>query len=269
MRSDGKHFKDSSLSYAHNQNARDAGDSASQSDRTVTRRRALGVLAGGLVVAGVGTLVAPSAIRYLFDAHQRAEAEEWRAAIQERRAARDGMLEELLDAVRAYNRALDEDGQAGLRDAWSYQEPSFELAAYGIRDGVYGTLSVPGITYESKVRLGASEQTLGLGAAHLSQTSLPVRPVEGVSANAVIAAHRGLWYGTELTEIESLVVGDEICFVNPWETLRYSVAETRVIDPSDIDAIKIQEGRNLLTLVTCHPLYRNYQRYVVYGEYID
>ena len=48
------------------------------------------------------------------------------------------------------------------------------------------------------------------------------------------------------------------------ETLTYTVDELRIIDPSDVEALLIQPGRDLLTLVTCHPLGGNSQRYVVY-----
>ena len=50
------------------------------------------------------------------------------------------------------------------------------------------------------------------------------------------------------------------------ETLTYTVAETRIIEPTDIGELLIQDGRDLVTLVTCHPLGSNAQRYVVYCE---
>lgn len=31
------------------------------------------------------------------------------------------------------------------------------------------------------------------------------------------------------------------------------MVETKIIQPNDIDAIKIQPGRDLITLLTCHP----------------
>ena len=54
---------------------------------------------------------------------------------------------------------------------------------------------------------------------------------------------------------------------NLWETLTYRVSEIRIIDPSDVDEILIQPGRELLTLLTCHPYASGgRQRYVVYCE---
>lgn len=52
---------------------------------------------------------------------------------------------------------------------------------------------------------------------------------------------------------------------NPWETLCYKVESCEVIAPTDSERLKIQEGRDMLTLITCHPYRSNgASRYVVY-----
>jgi sortase family protein len=48
-------------------------------------------------------------------------------------------------------------------------------------------------------------------------------------------------------------IGDSVNITNLWGTLHYRVVETKIIQPNDIDAIKIQPGRDLITLLTCHP----------------
>ena len=65
-------------------------------------------------------------------------------------------------------------------------------------------------------------------------------------------------------EIENLEPGDRVEITNLWETLSYVVEKSIVIAPDDIEAVKILEGRDMVTLVTCHPYTENYQRYVVY-----
>ncbi len=115
--------------------------------------------------------------------------------------------------------------------------------------------------------LGASAENLVAGAAVLSQTSLPIG---GISSNCVIAGHRGYGGMAFFREIESLTEGSLIYIVNPWETLVYQVTEIRVIAPSDIAAVLIQEGRDLVTLMTCHSYLSNgLYRYVVYCERTD
>ena len=83
----------------------------------------------------------------------------------------------------------------------------------------------------------------------------------------MIAAHRG-YYGAEmLRNVQQIQVGDKIQLTTPWETLIYRVSELKIIDPSDINAVLIQPGRDLLTLSTCHPYTRNSQRYLVIAEH--
>jgi sortase A len=62
------------------------------------------------------------------------------------------------------------------------------------------------------------------GAAHLSQTSLPIG---GENTNCVIAAHRGFWKAAMFRDIEKLQIGDRITVTNPWATLIYEVTETK------------------------------------------
>ena len=171
---------------------------------------------------------------------------------------------ELLAAMRAYNEKIYAEGQSGLCDAWAYQAPSFDLSEYGIADGVIGVLSIPKINLEMPIYLGATYDHMASGAAHLSQTSLPIG---GENTNCVIAGHRG-WQGAPFfLNLDRLEVGDEITVTNLWETLTYRVCAIKVIEPNDIDAVLIQPGRDMLTLITCHP-YASGGRYrlVVYCE---
>ena len=98
--------------------------------------------------------------------------------------------------------------------------------------------------------LGATTQHLAAGAAHLSQTSLPIG---GNNTNCVIAGHRGYNGATYFRYITDLQPGDKIFITNIWETLTYEVCEIKIIKPYEVNEIHIQEGRDLLTLLTCHP----------------
>ena len=171
---------------------------------------------------------------------------------------------ELYAAMQQYNEDIYANGQSGLCDAWAYQNPSFDLAAYGVEDGVIGVINIPAMDVELPIYLGATSSNMAIGAVHLSQTSLPIG---GDNTNCVIAAHRG-WYGEPYFRyIDLLQEGDEIYITNLWETLIYKVTEIRIIQPNDIDQILIQPNRDLLTLLTCHPYASGGRyRYVVYCE---
>ena len=171
---------------------------------------------------------------------------------------------ELLEAMEAYNESIFADKQDGLCDPWSYQAPVFDLAEYGIEDGIVGILSIPKMDLELPIYLGATAEHLAGGAAQLSQTSMPIG---GNNTNCVLAGHRG-WYGALFfRHIELLEIGVEIMITNLWETLTYTVSEIRVIEPSDIASVLIQPGRDLMTLLTCHPYGSGGRyRYLVFCE---
>lgn len=171
---------------------------------------------------------------------------------------------DLRQAMETYNQSIFANAQVDLCDAWSYQAPVFDLAEYGIEDGVVGILSIPKMDLELPIYLGATPEHLAGGAAQLSQTSMPIG---GTNTNCVLAGHRG-WYGALFfRHIELLEIGDVVLITNLWETLRYTVSEIKVIEPDAIDEILIQPGRDLVTLLTCHPYGSGGRyRYVVYCE---
>jgi sortase A len=167
-------------------------------------------------------------------------------------------------AMLEHNRFLYESGQKSLSDPWSYQQEVFDLSQYGLEGEAVAILRIDRLDIELPVYLGATMEHMGRGAAQLSQTSMPIG---GVNTNCVIAGHCG-WTGALFFRyLSNLEVGDEIVLTNLWEELHYTVADMKIIDPTDVDKILIQEGRDLLTLLTCHP-YGTGGRYrlVVYCE---
>ena len=166
-----------------------------------------------------------------------------------------------------YNEAIYTQGQAGLSCEYDYQKPSFRLSDYGLGDEVFGVISIPAMELEMPIFLGATEQHMADGAAHLSQTSLPIG---GENTNCVIAGHRGYNGASYFRYIDKLKVGDLVSVTNLWETLTYRVCEIKIIDPHDVTEILIQPGRELLTLLTCHPYASGgKQRYVVFCERVE
>lgn len=171
---------------------------------------------------------------------------------------------ELLNAMQSYNQQIWEEKQAGLCDPWSYEQPSFTLGDYGLEDEVFGVITIPRLQLEMPIYLGATYKHMADGAAHLSQTSLPIG---GENTNCVIAGHRGWGGASYFRYITELEAGDEVIITNLWGELRYTVTETKIIDPNDVEEILIQQDRELLTLLTCHPYASGGKyRYVVYCE---
>lgn len=172
-------------------------------------------------------------------------------------------MEELYQELKQRNETLYLEHQKNLTDPWSYEQPGIDLTTYGLEGNIIGFLSIPKMEIDLPILLGANRENMTLGAVHLTETSYPVG---GENTNCVIAAHRGYAKAAMFRNIEKLEIGDEIYIENFRERLVYKVAETRVIAPADIDQLLIQEGRDLVTLITCHPYRHNYQRYVVFCE---
>lgn len=171
---------------------------------------------------------------------------------------------ELLAALQEYNRQLYAEKQCNLTDLEACEKPAADLTTYGVADEIIGVLEIPAMELIMPVYLGASEAHLAAGAAVLGNTSAPIG---GDNTNCVIAGHRG-WKGADyFRHIDKLAVGDEVRITNLWATLTYTVADIQIIQPHEVEKIKIQPSRDLLTLITCHPYASGgRQRYVVYCE---
>ena len=221
-------------------------------------RKASFVLAALLAVAGICVMLWP-----VFTGHRLQSNAA--TAVQEFLADRDEpeqQYPELLADLQTYNRRIYNEKQSDLTDLEACEKTAADLTAYGIEDEIIGVLEIPAMELTMPVYLGASNAHLAAGAAVLGNTSAPIG---GDSTNCVIAGHRG-WKGADyFRHIDRLQVGDTVKLTNLWETLTYTVSDIQIIQPHEVDMIKIQQGRDLLTLLTCHPYASGgRQRYVVY-----
>ena len=218
------------------------------------------VLAVLLAVAGICVMLWP-----VFTGHRlQADTNE---AVQNFLAERnepEQKCPELLAALQVYNQRIYVEKQSGLVDLEACEEPAADLTAYGIEDEIIGVLEIPTMELTMPVYLGTTDAHLAAGAAVLGNTSAPIG---GDNTNCVIAGHRG-WRGADyFRHIDKLTVGDTVQLTNLWETLTYTVADIQIIQPHEVEKIKIQQGRDLLTLLTCHPYASGgKQRYVIYCE---
>lgn len=171
---------------------------------------------------------------------------------------------ELWDAMVAYNESIYAENQSGMVNLQSFEKQSFVLQNYGLEDEVFGVISVPAIELSMPIYLGASRANMAIGAALMTETSLPIGTP---NSNAVICGHRG-WNGASyFLHIDKIQIGDTVTITNLWEELEYTVVSTKIISPYDLDAVKIQKGKEMITLLSCHPVASGgKQRYLVYCE---
>ena len=98
---------------------------------------------------------------------------------------------------------------------------------------------------------------------HIEQSSLPIG---GSSTHSILTGHTGLPTSELFTKISKLEVGDVFYIHVLNQTLKYEIYETEIIEPDDISKLTIEEGRDLVTLVTCTPYGVNTHRLLVKGE---
>ena len=174
--------------------------------------------------------------------------------------------QDLKDAMTEYNLQLAQD-QSGLDSVDSYEAPGLNLEDYSLEaDDVVGYVEIPAMEVAIPLYLGASKSNMDNGAVVLGQTSMPIG---GNSTNCVIAAHRG-WNGKAMfRDVELLQEGDFVYLTNLWETLTYQVTGISIIWPDEVEAVTIQPGQDMVTLLTCHPYTANTYRYLVYCQRVE
>lgn len=154
-----------------------------------------------------------------------------------------------LDALRrdsfAYNEGLID--HQGTVDTTDYATPALRMSDYGLSN-VYCYLSADAINLYLPVYLGASDDVMAYGAAHLSGTSLPV---EQNSTNVAIAGHTDYIGKVFFDNIRKLEIGDTVSIHNYWEDIDYEVIDYKVVTEGETSDIYIQKDRQLLTLITC------------------
>lgn len=130
-------------------------------------------------------------------------------------------------------------------------------------DGFMGRVRYVDLGIDLPIYHGTSDDTLAKGVGHLEGTSLPVG---GIGTRSVLTAHRGLPEATLFNELHRAKEGDLFTVTVLDEVLTYRVAEVRVVEPDETEAIIADQDQDLLTLVTCTPLGINTHRILVTGE---
>ena len=130
-------------------------------------------------------------------------------------------------------------------------------------DEMLGSVEIPKINIKIPIYHTTEEEVLNKGAGHLEGSSLPVG---GANTHAVISAHRGLPSASLFTDLDQMKVGDHFLLHVLDETLCYEVDKISVVKPEDTSALAVEDGQDLVTLLTCTPYGVNTERLLVRGH---
>ena len=225
----------------------------------------LGLLAGPFLLGTREEWVQKQAVETFYQEKQAAQS-----ASQDKQPVTEETVPEsteprdlFYEKAKAYNESLVKNGQDGMRSRADVESFALSALDFGYSENLIGTLEIPRMEIELGLYLGADGENMAKGAAVFGMTSLPLG---GDSENTAIAGHRG-WRGSPMfRDIQLLQMDDPIYITTPWDTLTYRVCEIRIVTPEDNSWCRIQPGRTLISLMTCHPYGQNYQRYIVFAE---
>lgn len=220
-----------------------------------------------IFLAGIFAVLYPLVSNLLYERHQSNVTAQYDAHIAQMEADK---LEQQLQAARDYNRRLLES-EAFLTDPFDpdlVMDPTVEPYAGLLNpegNGIMGQVEIPRISVYLPIYHGTTSQVLEKGVGHLQNSSLPVG---GADTHAVLTGHTGLAGKRLFTDLSQLTVGDVFYLHILGTTLAYQVEEIFIVEPDQTEHLVVEGGRDLVTLVTCHPYGLNTHRLLVRGSRI-
>ncbi len=126
-----------------------------------------------------------------------------------------------------------------------------------------GYISIPKINLELPIYEGVTVNNLTKGVAHMENTSLPNGRT---NTHSVLAGHTGIYEAEIFDNLDKLNSDDEFYITFYGEKSKYRITNESIVLPDDTSSIKVEDGRCLVTLVTCTPKTINTHRLLITGE---
>ena len=131
---------------------------------------------------------------------------------------------------------------------------------------IMGYVAIEKIKVEIPIYHGTEDAVLAAGVGHLEGTSLPIG---GPSTHCALSAHRGLPSAKLFSDLDKLDTGDTFTITVLDQLITYEIDQIRIVLPHELENLKIEEGKDYCTLVTCTPYGINTHRLLVRGHRID
>ncbi|MBQ3664757.1 MAG: class C sortase [Lachnospiraceae bacterium] len=211
-----------------------------------------------IFVMGLSVVLYPTVSNYINIRKQTKTIGEYKEAV----AVMDDVDRDALyqEAVK-YNEKLAKSGGTNFKNPINSDLYDDMLDIAG--SGVMAYVTIPKINVELPIYHGTSEGILQVAVGHLEGSSLPVG---GESTHCVISGHRGLPSSKLFTDLDELEVHDVFTITVLGKTLTYEVDQVKTVVPGDTEYLKIEEGKDYCTLLTCTPYGINTHRLLVRGK---
>lgn len=216
-----------------------------------------------IFILGLAVLLYPLFSRIYYDYRGNEEVTSFRQGLDNVTSAE---VEESLNLAYAYNSSLLSGENTRLGDPYSDEDKEAGLVEYARMLEVnekLGVVTIPRINMDFPIYAGTNESVLQKGVGHLEGTSFPIG---GLNTHSVLTAHRGLPENKLFTDLDKMEIEDLFFVETLAGELAYKVIEIKVIEPTEINELTINENQDLVTLLTCTPYMINSHRLLVVGE---
>ncbi len=228
------------------------------------KRSARAIAIAAFIIIGVCLLAYPSVSNWLAEQSRASVMGNYQEVVEQ--TPRQDLETEMAKA-----RTYDENLRKGATKVTDPFDPNaaqvtdedYEACLNLADDGVMGEIYIPSINITLPIYHGTGDEGLQRGVGHLQGTSLPIG---GESTHCVLAGHTGLPTTRIFDALDQVQEGDVFIITVLGEKFAYKVCDIQVVLPDESDSLSVQEGRDLVTLVTCTPYGKNTHRLLVTGE---
>ena len=214
-----------------------------------------------VLITGLSLLLYPTVSNYWNALHQTKAITEYNEAVA---AMSQEDIQALWRSAEEYNQKLSEHANPYQLSEEEYRDYMGQLNIDG--NGVMGSIEIPSIDVKLPIYHGTSDSVLNVAVGHMEWTSLPVG---GEGSHCVLSGHRGLPSAKLFTHLDKLVEGDIFVLYVLDEVLTYEVDQILIVEPQNTEPLRIVEGEDLCTLVTCTPYGINTHRLLVRGHRVE
>ena len=223
------------------------------------------LMIGIIFLAGLSLLLYPFVANQWNNYRQKQLISSYEQTVSQKEASNGIDYDAELKKAEAYNEALL---PSFLPDSFAIADASEEDQTYMntlniAGDEMMGIVEIPKIDIKLPIYHTTKEDVLKQAAGHLEGSSLPIG---GKSTHSVISAHRGLPSASLFTDLDQLKKGDHFLIHVLNKTLCYEVDKISVVKPEETSALAVEEGEDLVTLLTCTPYGVNTERLLVRGH---
>ena len=233
------------------------------------KKRTTTVIIVILFLAGLSLLLYPFVSNRWNTYRQERLMSSYEDTVTQREEAGEIDYESEWEKARAYNEALlpsilpDSFAVAEAENEAGQVDETYMSALNLAGDGIMGSVEIPKINITLPIYHTTDKEVLEKAAGHLEGSSLPIG---GESTHSVISAHRGLPSAALFTDLDRLEEGDHFLLHVLDDTLCYEVDQILTVEPDETESLAVEEGEDLVTLLTCTPYGVNSHRLLVRGH---